>query len=109
MPQKEQDEHEYVGDEVKELAYNPRYEDMWTPKCGPDNPNVTEFHKKPKNTITGYVEKAVVNEFHFDNQRKTFHSYGYALDPSSNTVGDTVVGKLDAANEANSTYTKITS
>lgn len=70
----------------KELAYNPRYEDLWTPRLGPENPNVSEFHKSVKNTLTGYVETANFNEFHFENQRKTFNSKGIAYDPSANAT-----------------------
>jgi len=33
--------------------------------------------------LSGYVERAHVNEFDFDNQRRTFHTMGYAVDPSS--------------------------
>lgn len=58
---------------------------MWTPKLGPENPNISEFHKATKNMLTGYVESATVNDFQFDAQRKTFHSYGYAIDPSDSS------------------------
>lgn len=78
--------------------YNPRYEELWAPKLGPDNPNISEFHKAPKNTITGYVEAASVNDFQFENQRRTFMSYGYAYDPSFDVVGDRLIG--DAAQAA---------
>ncbi len=84
-----------MRDDLKELTYNPRYEELWTPKCGPDNPNVSDFHKKVKNTLTGFVEQATVSDFQFDAQRKTFHSYGYAIDPSDssgNMVGNVPSG-----------------
>ncbi len=74
---------------------------MWTPKCGPENPYVTDHHKAVKNNLAGYVEKASVSDFQFDTQRKTFQSYGYAFDPSSNTNGDKIVGDSTEANEKN--------
>lgn len=33
--------------------------------------------------LSGYVEKAHISEFQFENQRRTFQSYGYALDPTA--------------------------
>ena len=87
-----------MDDTGKELTYNPRYEELWAPKYGPDNPMVSDHHKAIKNTLSGYVEKACVNDFQFDNQRKTFFSYGYAIDPSSNvTGGDKIIGKAEEA------------
>lgn len=32
--------------------------------------------------LSGYIEQAHLNEFQFETQRRTFHSYGYAVDPS---------------------------
>lgn len=43
---------------------------------GPLNPFKTEQQLAAKNTLTGYVEDAHFNAFHFENQRRTFHSYG---------------------------------
>ena len=75
---------------------------MWTPKSGPYNALITEFHQAPKNNLAGYVEKASVSEFNFDMQRKTFQSYGYAIDPSTNQVGDGIVGDTAEASNKNS-------
>jgi pre-mRNA-processing factor 17 len=36
--------------------------------------------------LAGFVEQTHINDFQFENQRRTFNSYGYALDP---TVGET--------------------
>jgi pre-mRNA-processing factor 17 len=84
----------------KELMYNPKYEELFTPVRGPENPFLTEQQKAPKNTASGFIEKAHVSDFQFENQRRTFHSYGYALDPSADSQnnGDTFVGpNLEAA------------
>ena len=94
----------YVNDNLKELTYNPRYEELWTPKCGPENPMVTDHHKAVKNTLAGFVEKASVSDFQFDTQRKTFQSYGYAIDPSSASGGDQIIGDSIEASEKNSKY-----
>ncbi len=52
-------------------------------RIGPHNPFKTEQEAAVKNTLSGYVEPAHVNDFQFETQRRTFHSYGYAHDPSS--------------------------
>ena len=44
---------------------------------------MTEQEAATKNTLSGYVEAAHFNEFQFETQRRTFHSYGYAHDPSA--------------------------
>ncbi len=74
---------------------------MWTNKAGPVNPMITDFHKAPKNSLAGYVENASVSDFNFDIQRKTFHSYGYAIDPSASCVADTMVGSAEDASDKN--------
>lgn len=63
--------------------FNPKYEELFAPEVGPENPFKTQQQKANKNMLSGYVEKAHLNEFEFENQRRTFHSYGYAVDPSS--------------------------
>jgi pre-mRNA-processing factor 17 len=57
------------------------------------NPLLSDHHKAPKNTLTGFVEGASFNDFQFDNQRKTFQSYGYAVNPS----GEGMVGNISEA------------
>ena len=68
---------------------------MYAPKFGPENPNLKDYQKQPKNMITGYVEPTHVSQFQFENQRRTFMSYGYAVDPSEN--GKNIIGDADAA------------
>ena len=34
------------------------------------------------NMLSGYAEKEHISDFAFETQRKTYHSYGYAQDPS---------------------------
>lgn len=62
--------------------------------------NPLDQNKLHKNTLTGYVELTNVNDFQFENQRRTFVSYGYAQDPSEN--GKEVIGDLDEASQKNS-------
>lgn len=84
---------------IKEIEYNAKYEEMFAPVKGPANPNLTQQMKAQRNTLAGYVESAHVNAFEFENQRRTFHTYGYALDPSVDEVGDgqSFVGDLQSA------------
>ncbi|XP_055381264.1 pre-mRNA-processing factor 17 [Condylostylus longicornis] len=84
----------------KELQYNPKYEELFAPVQGPENPFLTEQMRAQRNTLSGYIEKAHVNAFQFENQRRTFHTYGYALDPTvdSQTIeGQNYVGDLQSA------------
>lgn len=80
----------------KELMYNPKYDELFNPIQGPDNPFLTNQERANKNMPTGFVENAHISHFNFENQRRTFHSYGYALDPSVDT-DQTYVGHLEAA------------
>jgi pre-mRNA-processing factor 17 len=98
---KEHDDHEFVDHNVKELNYNPKYEELWTPKCGPDNPNLSDHHKAVKNTLSGFVEPATINDFQFDVQRKTFVSYGYAIDPTENATSGKLIGDVAIADQNN--------
>lgn len=73
---------------------------MFAPVQGPDNPFLTEQMRAPRNTLSGYVEKAHISAFNFENQRRTFHTYGFALDPSVNgevADGSSYVGDLQTA------------
>ena len=67
---------------------------------GPDNPNLTAQQKAIKNTLTGYVESTNINDFQFENQRRTFATLGYALDPSDSS--GQVIGNKAEAEEKNS-------
>ena len=84
---------------LKEIEYNPKFEELYAPVKGPENPNLTEQLRAPRNTLAGYVEKAHINAFEFENQRRTFHTYGYALDPSVDEAADgsSFVGDLQSA------------
>ncbi|KAK1338116.1 hypothetical protein QTO34_001226 [Cnephaeus nilssonii] len=67
---------------VKEVQYNPTYETMFAPEFGPENPFRTQQMAAPRNMLSGYAEPAHINDFMFEQQRRTFATYGYALDPS---------------------------
>jgi pre-mRNA-processing factor 17 len=91
LSQKDQIENTFISNDCKELTFNPKYEDLWAPRFGPDNPHVSDFHKSVKNTLTGFVEAASVNEFQFENQRKTFIAKGFAYDPSTDAVNNKLI------------------
>lgn len=101
VPAGAQDVQRVVDPTTKELTYNPKYEELFAPLKGPENPNLTEQMKAPRNTLSGYVEKAHISAFQFENQRRTFHTYGYALDPSADgpsASGQNFVGDLQVNN-----------
>lgn len=63
-----------VNPSDKELLYNPKYEELFTPVQGPSNPFLTDQQNdRHRNTLTGFVEEAHINDFQFENQRRTFH------------------------------------
>ena len=84
---------------TKEVNYNPKYEDLFTPVAGPANPFKSDLERADKNMLSGKVEPAHFNEFQFEVQRRTFHSYGFAQDPSSNDNAepDVMIGSKDGA------------
>ncbi|KAG1676266.1 Pre-mRNA-processing factor 17 [Nymphon striatum] len=93
-----------ISANTKELTHNPKFEQLFCPVVGPSNPFKTAQQKAAKNMLSGYVEPANVNEFHFESQRRTFGSYGYALDPTvdgSVEEGKKLVGASETAEENN--------
>lgn len=45
-------------------------------QVGPSNPFKTRQMSAVRNTLSGFAEAAHVSNFEFENQRRTFHSYG---------------------------------
>ncbi|GFY76119.1 pre-mRNA-processing factor 17 [Trichonephila inaurata madagascariensis] len=84
------------------IIYNPKYEELYAPVAGPENPFKTQQQKAEKNSLAGFVEPAHINDFHFECQRRTFTSYGYAIDPSLNNAEATKdkLVSVDPAKEA---------
>ncbi|KAL7056541.1 hypothetical protein AAHC03_021185 [Spirometra sp. Aus1] len=71
-----------VDPQSKELTHNPTYDQLFAPTLGPENPFLSQRQRAPKNTLTGYVEPTNINQFTFENQHRTFLTYGYCEDPS---------------------------
>ncbi|EDV24566.1 uncharacterized protein TRIADDRAFT_26041 [Trichoplax adhaerens] len=91
-----------IDSHAKEVSYNPKYEELFQPEVGPLNPFKTKQQAAPKNTLSGYVEDSHFNDFQFENQRRTFSTHGYALDPSvgnSNSSGNNIIGDIDMASQ----------
>ncbi|XP_063975726.1 pre-mRNA-processing factor 17 [Diachasmimorpha longicaudata] len=83
-----------------EIKHNPKFEELFAPDVGPENPFRTQQQRATKNMLSGFVEKAHISEFQFENQRRTFQSYGYALDPTvdgTSEEGKTLIGATEAA------------
>jgi pre-mRNA-processing factor 17 len=79
------------------------YDQMIMPVLGPSN-----FFSKPmddtKNTRMGYVEPLFMPEQSFEDQRRTFHSYGYAIDPAKEfqpLTQDSFIGDKEKAKANN--------
>ena len=49
------------------------------------NPNLSQQQRSFRNVLNGHTERTTLSEFQFENQRRTFDSFGYAVDP---TVGE---------------------
>lgn len=90
----------HIDPNATELTFNPKYEVLFAPTLGPENPFKTQQQQAKRNMLSGYVEPAYISSFEFENQRRTFNSFGYALDP---TVGEECSGKLVGAIEEAST------
>lgn len=93
----------HVNPTEKEITFNPKYEELFSPMLGPENPFKTQQQQCTRNILSGYVEPAYVNEFQFENQRRTFNSFGYALDPTVGSTGEgtkvvTTTGQCDDVN-----------
>ncbi|ELU00239.1 hypothetical protein CAPTEDRAFT_169920 [Capitella teleta] len=93
--------HRQIDPATKEVLHNPKYEELYAPVLGPDNPFKTEQERAPKNALNGLVEPTNLSLFQFETQRRTFTSYGYALDPSvsdaSLTEPERFIGNADEA------------
>ena len=91
QPNETMDDRRHLDPGTKELAYNPKYEELYAPVAGPTNPFKTQQESAVKNTLAGYVEPAHINHFQFELERRTFHSYGFAHDPSQDNPGSKVI------------------
>eukprot|EP00123_Amoebidium_parasiticum_P013519 comp22006_c1_seq1/m.31851 comp22006_c1_seq1/g.31851 ORF comp22006_c1_seq1/g.31851 comp22006_c1_seq1/m.31851 type:complete len:569 (-) comp22006_c1_seq1:480-2186(-) len=83
----------------RSLAYNPKYEELYTAPVGPENPFKTQQERAERNIISGFVESAGMNDFAFEEQRRTYHNYGYALDPTTDGTRAGYVGDVSKAME----------
>ncbi|KAG5321455.1 PRP17 factor, partial [Pseudoatta argentina] len=93
----------HVDPTATEVAHNPKYEELFGPEIGPENPFKTQQQRAVKNILSGYVERAHISEFQFENQRRTFASFGYALDPTvdgSADEGRIMIGATEVAEES---------
>lgn len=90
-----------VDPTANEVTYNPKFEELFAPDVGPENPFKTKQMKSERNMQSGYIEPAYMNDFQFENQRRTFNSFGYAVDPTVGTVedGSKLVGSSQLADE----------
>lgn len=96
----------HIHPDIEELTYNPKYEELFAPVVGPENPFKTQQQQIEKNVLSGHIEPAHVSEFQFETQRRTFASFGYALDPSISIDGQIkVVGSAGEANNPESVVT----
>jgi len=69
------------------MYYNPRFEELQAPLQGPVHPLETvsrtiKVGLGSKDVPTGRVEEAAMNDVAFNEQFHTFHSFGYAADPT---------------------------
>ncbi|XP_075718388.1 pre-mRNA-processing factor 17 [Rhinoderma darwinii] len=89
----------HLDPSVKEVQFNPTYETLFAPELGPNNPFKTQQMAAPRNMLSGYAEPAHINDFMFEQQRRTFATYGYALDPSLNVqeTSTKYIGSVDDA------------
>lgn len=84
---------------TKTLSYNPRYEDLYAAQAGPQAQHPSAKGHVTKNMFTGFVEEGGMSSFQFEDQRRTFGTLGYALDPSvgASMSAGRFVGNREAA------------
>ncbi|XP_046864429.1 pre-mRNA-processing factor 17-like [Xenia sp. Carnegie-2017] len=87
---------------MKEVTFNAKYDELFSASIGLQNPFKTKQQRAHKNMLSGYVEPSHISKFQFDNQLKTFSSYGYALDPSDDTahIEEKFVGEVEKAKDS---------
>uniref|UniRef100_A0A8C4EVL1 Cell division cycle 40 homolog (S. cerevisiae) n=1 Tax=Dicentrarchus labrax TaxID=13489 RepID=A0A8C4EVL1_DICLA len=90
----------HLDPSLKEVTYNPTYETMFAPEFGPMNPFKSQQMAAPRNMLSGYAEPAHLNDFMFEQERRTFATYGYALDPSVDTHQVCTSSYIGAVDEA---------
>ncbi|MEE6476008.1 hypothetical protein FKM82_010940 [Ascaphus truei] len=97
----------HLDPSLKEIQFNPTYETMFAPELGPNNPFKTQQMAAPRNMLSGYAEPTHINDFMFEQQRRTFATYGYALDPSIDIqeTATKYIGSVDDA-EKNQGHSK---
>uniref|UniRef100_A0A286X8C7 Uncharacterized protein n=1 Tax=Cavia porcellus TaxID=10141 RepID=A0A286X8C7_CAVPO len=80
-------------------AYNPTYDTMFALELGPENSFRTQQMTAPRNVLSGYAEPVHINDFMFEQQRRTFVTYDYALDPSldNHQVSAKYIGSVEEA------------
>uniref|UniRef100_A0A1I7XMU5 CAF1C_H4-bd domain-containing protein n=1 Tax=Heterorhabditis bacteriophora TaxID=37862 RepID=A0A1I7XMU5_HETBA len=88
-----------VDPKTCEIKSNPTYEQLFQPEAGPSNPFKTTHQKAHKNTLTGFVEPAHINEFHFDREIRSFDTLGYARNPTADKSHE-FIGDVSAASES---------
>ncbi|KAJ8275237.1 hypothetical protein COCON_G00098620 [Conger conger] len=90
----------HLDPSLKEVTFNPTFDTMFAPEFGPVNPFKTQQMAAPRNMLSGFAEPAHVNDFMFEQQRRTFSTYGYALDPSVDTSQVSSSSYIGAVDEA---------
>ncbi|CAI4225281.1 unnamed protein product [Auanema sp. JU1783] len=86
-----------VDPKTKEIKFNPTYQQLFQPEAGPSNPFKSESQKAHKNTLTGFVEPAHINDFHFEREIRSFDTLGYASNPTAEAESKFIGNKEEAA------------
>ena len=74
-----------IDPKCTELTFNPKYDDLFAPQLGPKNPFKDETQIN-RNFLTGNIEETHISEAQFELQRKHFHAYGLANNPSDGLI-----------------------
>lgn len=85
------DTQNVVDPTQKEIVYNPKYEQLFAPLVGPMNPYRGKDAVVDKNVLTGRLEETHLSDFQFENQRKNFHCYGVANNPSDGASTNDII------------------
>ncbi|KAG7254718.1 hypothetical protein CRUP_023941 [Coryphaenoides rupestris] len=65
----------HLDPSLKEVTFNPTFETLFAPEFGPVNPFKSQQMAAPRNMLSGYAEPAHLNDFMFEQQRRTFSTF----------------------------------
>jgi hypothetical protein len=104
----------------REIKVNPKYDELFRSdvgfktgfnvlilfQAGPANPFKSQSQLAKKNMLTGFVEAANFDDYHFSRAQHSYNNLGYAEDPSAH-AGKSYIGDTKKASDEKVTILNI--